>query len=223
MNLLAIETSSDACSVAVASAGRVFNEHRIEARSHTRELIPMIRRQLTSAGLTPGELNAVVLGNGPGSFIGMRIGASVAQGIAFAAGLPIVAVSSLAAVAEAVIARHSVTDVRIVQDARMAEVYCAEFRRSDEGYAEALGETRLIPAEDLAALSPMPLAGGAWSKHPALLEQLPAKSPVLPENEPDALFLLDAGRRALDAGLEIDPADLEPGYLRQTVAAIPQR
>ena len=94
MRLLAIETSSEACSVALQDGEVIREQHRIEPREHTRILLPMIRQLLDESGLVAKDLDAVVLGNGPGSFIGMRISASVAQGLCFGAGLPLVPVSS---------------------------------------------------------------------------------------------------------------------------------
>ena len=101
MKLLALDTSSLACSVALEVDGTVIDRHEEQARAHTRLIMPMIRDQLEETSIRPEDLDAIVLGNGPGSFIGMRIAASVAQGLAHGAGLGIVPVSSLAAVAAA--------------------------------------------------------------------------------------------------------------------------
>ncbi|MDH3820726.1 MAG: tRNA (adenosine(37)-N6)-threonylcarbamoyltransferase complex dimerization subunit type 1 TsaB, partial [Gammaproteobacteria bacterium] len=86
MNLLAIDTSSLACSVALRVGDVVIERHEEQAREHTRLLTPMIREVLTESGMHLPHLDAIVLGNGPGSFIGMRIAASVAQGLAHGAG-----------------------------------------------------------------------------------------------------------------------------------------
>ena len=99
MNLLAIDTSSLACSVALRAGDALIERHEEQAREHTRLLTPMIMEVLAESGMNLPQLDAIVLGNGPGSFIGMRIAASVAQGLAHGAGLSIVPVSSLAAVA----------------------------------------------------------------------------------------------------------------------------
>ena len=94
MNLLGIDTSSLACSVALQHGDDIIERHEEQAREHTRLLVPMIRAVLEEAGLSTAGLDAIVLGNGPGSFIGMRIAASVAQGLAHGAGIAIVPVSS---------------------------------------------------------------------------------------------------------------------------------
>ena len=93
MRLLAIDTSSDACSVALQVGAETIDKHVVEPRAHTKILIPMVEELLRDADVTLAELDAVVVGNGPGSFIGMRLGASGAQGICHGAGLQIVPVS----------------------------------------------------------------------------------------------------------------------------------
>jgi len=95
MKLLALDTSSNACSVSLQLGEDVIENHVVGAREHTRILMPMIRGVLEDGAVSLAELDAIVLGNGPGSFIGMRIGASVAQGLAHGAGINIVPVSSL--------------------------------------------------------------------------------------------------------------------------------
>ena len=87
MNLLAIDTSSDACSVAVATDDGIVEQHVVEPRAHTNILLPMIREVVAESKVQLGDLDAILLGNGPGSFIGMRIGASVVQGLAFGLGI----------------------------------------------------------------------------------------------------------------------------------------
>ena len=99
MKLLALDTSSEACSVAINLDGKIFDSHFIEAKSHTRLLLPTISSLLSDAKITMDNIDAVVLGIGPGSFVGMRIGASVAQGLAFASEIKIIPVSSMETIA----------------------------------------------------------------------------------------------------------------------------
>ena len=136
MNLLAIDTSSVACSVALQHEGKVSERHEEQAREHTRLLVPMIRELLQESSVELTDLDAIVLGNGPGSFIGMRIAASVAQGLAFGSGLNIVPVSSLAAIAAQVFREHDADEVVVTQDAHMSEVYLGIFRRGDRRFAD---------------------------------------------------------------------------------------
>jgi tRNA threonylcarbamoyladenosine biosynthesis protein TsaB len=223
MNLLAIDTSSDACSVAL-QAGEYANEkHVVEPREHTRILVPMIDELLQDAGVLLTELDAVVLGNGPGSFIGMRIGASVAQGICYGAGLEIVPVSSLAAIAAEAIDAHGADPVLVAQDARMHEVYLGRFRCDADGLPLASGdeEIRKIGVFDDLAEKHV-AAGGAWQKFPELLEENREWiSDVVELSVPRARHLLACGARAYREGGAIPPDALQPTYIRVKVAQAP--
>ena len=226
MSILALDTSSDACSVALQTGDRIDERHVVEPRRHTHILIPMIEDLLRTNEIVLSDLDVIVLGNGPGSFIGMRIGASVAQGMAFAAGLQIVPVSSLAVIAAEVIAEHDAARVVVAQDARMGEVYLAEFRSDAEGNAVAVGEVRL---HDTTA--PLPLApdtqaiaaGAGWQRYPDLLannERLIAGLADCPY--PRARFVLRAGVAAWNTGGAIAPDELVPAYVRLKVAETPR-
>ncbi len=143
MRLLALDTSSLACSVAVQNGGEILERHELQPREHTRLLAPMIRNVLREGDVELADLDAIVLGNGPGSFIGMRIAASVAQGLAHGAGLRIVPVSSLAAVAAEVFAASDANEAIVAQDAHMNEVYLGAYRRGADDLPEPLFAERL--------------------------------------------------------------------------------
>jgi len=223
MKLLALDTSSLACTVAVLYDGRVQERHALEARAHTRLLVPMIRELLSAASLTPADLDAIVLGNGPGSFIGIRIGASVAQGLAYAAGVPIVPVSSLAAVAAEALDSSEVARVLVAQDAHMGEVYAAGFARGEHDLPVAAGAAVLEPIGRIALAAEgdeWHAAGEAWHRYPELLAANAARiAGVLDARWPRARYLLALGRRAFAAGEAIDPGALEPAYVRERVTA----
>jgi tRNA threonylcarbamoyladenosine biosynthesis protein TsaB len=227
MRLLALDTSSIACSVALQDGEQVFEQHEELAREHTRLLVPMIQAVLKQSGIDLQHLEGIVLGNGPGSFIGMRIAASVAQGLAHGAGLNIVPVSSLVAVAAQVFAEYDATEVVVTQDAHMHEVYLGSFTPADDGtptaaFAERLHGQDTIAELDRRAGDRRVAAGAGWSRYPALLENnhahLDAVADVL---YPRARFLLQSGARALASGAALRPADLSPAYLRQKVAEKP--
>lgn len=218
MKLLALDTSSLACSVALEVDGAVAERYAERPREHTRLLLPMIRAVLDETGTALDELDAIVLGNGPGSFIGMRIAASVAQGLAHGAGLGIVAVSSLAAVAVEVFARDDADEVVVTQDAHMQQVYLGIFGRMPDGPPRARFAERLHAQDAIAELDAgvtRVAAGAGWQRYPALLaanrDRLTRVVEVL---HPRARYLL-----GLAAGAQPQaPADLVPAYLRQTVA-----
>jgi len=227
MKLLALDTSSLACSVALQLDGDLLERHAEQAREHTRLLLPMIRSVLDESGVELGSLDAIVLGNGPGSFIGMRIAASVAQGLAHAARLNIVPVSSLAAIAAQVFAEHDAAEVVVTQDAHMQEVYLGSFRRDAAGLPAALFAERLhaqttIAELDAAADGIRLGAGAGWHRYPALLEANSGRlDRVVAVACPHAKFLLGIAADALASGRSLPPAQLVPAYLRHEVAQQP--
>ncbi len=228
MNLLALDTSSMACSVALQVGEALFERHEEQPREHTRLLMPMIRSVLDESGRSPGDLDAIVLGNGPGSFIGMRIAASVAQGLAFAAGLQVVPVSSLAAVAGEVFAAEDAREVVVAQDAHMNEVYLGIFELDGDGRVVPSAPERLHGQGRIDGLEPARVdgrvaAGFGWQRYPDLLaaneRQFGRLSGVW---HPRARYLLPLGAAAAAEGRLIDPKELNPAYLRQKVAEKPR-
>ena len=228
MKLLAIDTSSLACSVALEYDAAIVERHEEREREHTRLLMPMIREVLQEAALTTADLDATVLGNGPGSFIGMRIAASVAQGLAHGAGTRIVPVSSLAAVAAEVLDRTDPVEVVVAQDAHLGEGYLGAWRREEHGLPEMLFAERLhgqtaIDELDKAHADTRFAAGFGWQRYPHLLvaneDRIGQRSDVL---YPRARYLLPLAADALAKGLAIDPQDLVPAYLRSKVAEKPR-
>jgi len=223
VNLLALDTSSIACSAALEVNGSVIDRHEEHAREHTRLLMPMIRDLLAQAAKSPADLDAIVLGNGPGSFIGMRIAASVAQGLAFGSGLLVVPVSSLLAVAAAAMEEDDVTSVAVCQDAHMNEVYLGLFGRGEGGLPSALVPERLHGQVGIEELKNDPgrfvAAGSGWQRYPALLDaNRDLLAGISSVHYPSARYLLPIGRRLNEQGAAIEPQDLVPAYLRQTVA-----
>lgn len=227
MRLLAVDTSSLACSVALQVDATVTERHAEQAKEHTRLLVPMIRELLHEAGVGGDDLDAIVLGNGPGSFIGMRIAASVAQGLAFGSATPIAPVSSLAAVAAEVLEATDAAEVVVAQDAHMNEVYLGAFRRDQRDLPVATFDERLhtqTPIEELdeAGADRRVAAGYGWQRYPALLsaneDRIGNTSDVL---HPRARFLLPLGRAVVDSGGAVAPQDISPAYLRSKVAERP--
>ncbi len=223
MKLLAIDTSSDACSVALQVDEEVFEQHVVGEREHTSILVPMIEALLRDGAIEMADLDAVVLGNGPGSFIGMRIGASVAQGICYGAGLKLVPVSSLAAIAAEAIEKHGAEQVLVAQDARMQEAYVGRYRRDAGGLPELVGSEEIQGIGVIEGLTGQYVAaGGAWDQFPQLLEDnRDWISEVLPIKLPRARFLLGCGAREYRAGAAISPDALTPSYIRVKVAEKP--
>ncbi len=227
MNLLALDTSSNACSVALQTNETIEVSHVVKPREHTAILIPMIEAVLRAAHMELTDLDCIVLGNGPGSFIGMRIAASVAQGMAFGAGLKIVPVSSLAAIAAEAFATHEDSRALIAQDARMNEVYLESFVRDEEGLPVAEGKVRLhkvtASLDSLIDERSLLVAGAGWQRYPELLEgHARVRQGLVDICYPNARYLLELGLRGWHADGAISPHEVVPEYVRMRVAVKPE-
>lgn len=130
MNLLAIDTSTEIASVALSLKGEISSAEQGAQRSHARLILPMIEKLLAEAELSLNQLDAIVYGQGPGSFTGLRIACSVAKGLAYAQDLPLYPVSSLAAIANEALNNHEESKVLAVLDARMNQLYWALFNQN---------------------------------------------------------------------------------------------
>ncbi|KCB39052.1 tRNA threonylcarbamoyl adenosine modification protein YeaZ / ribosomal-protein-alanine acetyltransferase multi-domain protein [Bordetella hinzii CA90 BAL1384] len=234
LNLLAFETSSSRCGVALL-VRRAGTEHLTVlehegAQEHAERLLPMARRLLDEAGLAPAALHGVAFGQGPGGFTGLRVACGVAQGMAMGLDIPVLPVVSHMAVAEAAGALYGQT-VLVALDARMEEVYAAVYRRvpGPQGPAwETLQPPLLIAAAELlpwvrhqAALwrldGPPLLAGDAWAAYPDAL-QAPADWPASPASRPQAAEVARLAERDWDRGLTLAPELAAPLYVRDKVA-----
>lgn len=225
MKFLALDTSSNACSVALQVGDDVTTSHVVKPREHTAILIPMIEEILRGAEVSLNDLDGIILGNGPGSFIGMRIAASVVQGMAFGAGLTVVPVSSLAVVAAETFATHDGARVVVAQDAHMNEVYLAVFSRGPDGLPVSEREVCLhkvteCMVDDVGVA--MLAAGAGWRLYPELLNA----NQRLVDSEvdilyPNARYLLRLGIRDWSAGQAIAPEQVVPEYVRMKVAEKP--
>ena len=224
MRLLAFDTSSVACTVGVQDGDDLFIQHEEQPREHTRLLMPMIRTVLAEADVELSDLDGIVLGNGPGSFIGMRIAASVAQGLAFGANLKIAPVSSMAAVAAEVSPTGTAT-VAVAQDAHLEEVYLGLYK-VDDGIVTGLIPERLQRCEAIAELAESNdciAAGYGWQRFPTLLEANRANLRGVAEVlYPHARFLLKLGVDAIERDELVAATDVVPAYLRQKVAEKPR-
>lgn len=220
MKLLALDTAAVSCSVALLTdAG--LKESTIQAeRVHAETVLPMVEQLLADAGLKLGELDALAFGRGPGAFTGLRVAASVAQGLAYGAKLPVVPVSNLAALAAAVHRLHGATRIMACLDARMQEVYWAAYEFKGDSL-ELLSQESLSPPGDLEVPAGGPWfgAGSGWGAYPeALKSRVPGLEGV------DAALMAGAGDiarlayKAFKAGSAVVPEQALPVYLRDKVA-----
>ena len=231
MNILAIETATDACSCALEWSGTVVTRHAVEPRRHTELLLPMIDTVLAEAGAGLAALDAIAFGRGPGSFTGLRIACSVAQGLGFGADRPLVAVSTLQVVAAGMHRTRDVPRVLVALDARMGEVYWGGFEWDGVTMATVFDESVAPPdAVHVPAGGTWAGAGPGWSAYRAVLDERVARrigrslASVDPQRLPEAIDMLAPARLALESGLAVAPEDAAPVYLRSDVArAAPRR
>ena len=222
MNLLAFDTSTETLSVAVQHGAQVLEHSGPGGAQASTTLIPAIRALLAQAGLTFARLDAVVFGRGPGSFTGLRTACSVAQGLAWGAGVPVLPVDTLLAVAEA--ARQSLSTapdslrVLALLDARMGEVYAAGYAWSPADGWQALADAAVLPPEAVA----VPPAGTLLAGNAAAVyaERLPAALLALPRADvlPTADALLSLAPALLAAGRAVPAEQALPLYIRDKVA-----
>ncbi len=221
MNLLAFETSTESCSVALLAGTGLTFRSELAPRRHAELVLPMSEALLAEAGITRQQLDAVAVGRGPGAFTGVRLGVSLAQGLAFALGLPVLPVSSLAALAMQAPAEGPLT--LAVIDARMGEVYAGCFARDPRSLVLALDDERVcapdearLPGSDTA----WQVLGSGWTAHADALRAAIGSEPLWSDGGryPQAADVARLAARDLQAGLGVSPEQALPVYLRDRVA-----
>jgi tRNA threonylcarbamoyladenosine biosynthesis protein TsaB len=227
VKLLALDTSTEACSAALVVGGEVCERYRLAPREHTRLILPMIDELLSEAGLHVSALDGVAFGRGPGAFTGLRIAAGVVQGIAFGAELPVAPVSSLAALAQGVYREAGATRVLAAIDARIQEVYWGAYLFDERGVARLMGD------EVVCAPHRVPLpegrgwqgVGSGWGAYLSELRQHMAGGVSAWEAQryPRARDVALLGLAALERGEGVSAEQALPVYLRNEVAVKQRR
>jgi tRNA threonylcarbamoyladenosine biosynthesis protein TsaB len=224
-DLLAIETSSEACSVALSVGGEMLERHEHAPLRHAELLLPAIRGLLSEAGLALSRLDAIAFGRGPGSFTSLRIGIGVVQGLAWAADLPVVPQSSLAAVAQSAAERAggAAEHIVVAVDARMQEVFSAPFVTGAGGLVQLAGEERVGPPGQLAgAPADRWIAAGNGFERFAELEAMGRTAvDCLPDLAPRAAMVARLALGWLENNQPLPASQAQPVYVRNKVADKP--
>jgi tRNA threonylcarbamoyladenosine biosynthesis protein TsaB len=219
MRILALESGTEWCGVAVGDGAQWHAREMKAGQTHSEHLLPMVRAVLSEAGLALAQLDGIAFGAGPGSFTGIRIGCGVAQGLALGADLPVVAVSTLEALAQEARRAHGWKSVLACTDARMREVYAAMYA-FDEGAWRVLMEpvasspaTLRLPASRDDARG----AGNGFAAYPALAGEL-GLAAVDAALRPTARAIGEIALPRLAAGDGVPAAVALPLYVRHRVA-----
>ena len=220
MKILALDTSTETCSLALWLEGEVLSRGIVAGQRHSELLLPMLDEMLAEAGLTLAQLDGIAFGAGPGSFTGLRIACGVAQGLALGANLPVIGICTLEALAQAA----GDSSVVAALDARMGEIYHAAYKKSamsDSGWQPVCEPTLCLPQH--APQVPGDNWAGCGSGFDLYGEALRSRyhgriSHIDPGLIPHAREMVQLAAPRLAKGLGIDPADAAPLYIRNKVA-----
>ena len=227
MKVLALDTSTEACSAAVLlDDGRAVSRFMLTERSHAELILPMVDDVLRESGLTLTELDGIAFGRGPGGFTGVRIAAGVTQGLAFGAGLKVAPVSSLAAVAAQLLLSSpdavGALKILVCNDARMHEVYWAAYDVDAANRAELkplTGERVSLPDAVVVPEGITDAAGNGLGRYPLLRQRFEQAGLRIHEGiYPHATAIAQLGAEVLRRGEGVDAAEALPTYVRDDVA-----
>jgi tRNA threonylcarbamoyladenosine biosynthesis protein TsaB len=230
MKLLAVETATEACSAALYLEGAVTERFELTPKEHTRLILPMMDSLMADAGLMPQQLDALAFGCGPGSFTGVRIAAGVIQGVALGADLPVVPVSTLAALAQDFFDNNqdkardeSFNIVFAAMDARMGEIFWGIYRRDEQGFAELIGREAVTPVAEVEFPGSIGAGVGIGSGWGVYQQELRARlagraSHCETGKLPRAGAIARLGARGFARGKAVAVEQAMPVYLRDKVA-----
>ncbi|WP_337074259.1 tRNA (adenosine(37)-N6)-threonylcarbamoyltransferase complex dimerization subunit type 1 TsaB [Aeromonas veronii] len=221
LKILAVDTATEACSAALLVGDKLFSRWEEAPRDHTRKILPMVQAVLEDAGISLSDLDAIAFGRGPGSFTGVRIGISVAQGLAFGAGVPLIGISTLAAMAQGAYRLDGAQQVLTAIDARMNEVYFGRYELID-GRMQLVGDE--VVSEPAALVDvrgklagPVTCVGTGFETYGETLSGLADELVASQVRFPAAEDMLPLARAAWLAGEAVPVEQATPVYLRDKV------
>ena len=225
MKFLAIETATECCSVALFHGDEIICESEVVPLRHNEVVLSMCERVLAKAELGLSQLDGIAFGCGPGAFTGVRLAASITQGIALAQDLPVVPVSSLAALAQAAYCQHGVSQVLACIDARMQEVYVALYQLDEDRIMRLQGEEQVIaPARVSIEVGKHCMGcGSGWRPYAEILLGRCGKTMAFDADAtPQAEFVGVLAKPRFDRGETVSATEALPVYVRHDVAQKPK-
>lgn len=223
MRILAIDTATEACSAALWNDGTLSAHFEICPREHTQRILPLVQEVLNESGTQLTDLDALAFGRGPGSFTGVRIGIGIAQGLALGAELPMIGVSTLATMAQGAWRKTGATRVLAAIDARMGEVYWAEYQRDEQGVwhgeeSEAVLKPEAVRERLQQLEGEWATVGTGWQAWPDLANGYGLTLAYGAIQLPEAQDMLPLACHLFTAGKTVAVEHAEPVYLRNEVA-----
>ena len=218
MKILAIDTATEACSAALHIDGETTSRYEFAPQKHAELILAMVDELLSEAGLAINNLDALSFGRGPGSFTGVRIAGGVVQGLAFAADLPVVPVSTLAALAQGEIDKS--THIFSAIDARMGEIYWCLFKVSKNQVVPITDESINMPEQIRITTGDKWFgAGSGWSSYADILKKNFSGNLSGYDGDvyPDAANIIPLAIPLYDSGQALQAEDVLPVYLRNKV------
>ena len=221
MKLLAVETATEACSSALYIDGEIEERFQIAPREHTNLILPMMDSLISEASITLRDLDALAFSRGPGSFTGVRIATGVIHGVALGLDLPVIPVSTLAAIAQDCFNKTEAEYCFTAMDARMNEIYWAEYKKQEDGLAVLVGEETVGPAGRVAFSGSKGFgAGSGWKIYEA---ELTARLDTFVAGYdasylPRASCIASLGVAGFTQGKAVPVEQAMPVYLRDKVA-----
>jgi len=217
LKILALDTSTEYCSIALSLDGELVSREVLAEQRHSELILPLLQRMLAETEMTLAQLDGIAFGAGPGSFTGLRIACGVTQGLAFGADLPVTGICTLEALAQQTDGNNVITAI----DARMGEIYHASYIKTADGWQTASGPVLCLPQH-----APL-VTGGSWtgcgSGFSIYGETLRIRnegclSDILGNLRPHARDMVQLAIPIFANGLGIDPVDAVPLYIRNKVA-----
>jgi len=221
--ILALDTSTENCSAALYIDGEITVRELESPREHTKRILPMVDSLLKEAGLKLTELDGLAFGRGPGSFTGVRIGTGIAQGLAFGAELPMLPISSLAAMAQGAHRVNKAKHILPAIDARMGEVYFAHYALNEDGIMTLVDDEIVTKPEQLLTTFNAELdfltIGTGWQTYQSDLATLSVSSLTSCEQImfPSAQDIAVLAAYEFEQGKAVAVEDAAPVYVRDTV------
>ena len=214
--ILAIDTSAELASTALLLGGRVIARESSGVHTHSQSILPLVQSVLKEGGIALSQCDAIAFGCGPGSFTGLRTACGIAQGLAFGANLPVVPIVTLLAMAEACRQSSEATDVLAVLDARMGEVYWAQYRYAD-GWQVVI-EPTLSAAAAVTPVGKVTACGNGLSAYASVFEAAGLMTGALPHIAPHAIQMAQLACDAVAKKHVLPACEAQPLYLRNKVA-----